>query len=176
MLTNQILMLCGYFVACFVGIVILLSIRRRYKGDMELVEIIGENGIKICKKYPIKENKVLIEPPKVRGRGHSGWTPEFSKDAFLYYVGGNFLFKKLKRKLMVKDGASKCIEFYGKDAEKIPFYDRETAKKLFEAEVIKHAGATTQKIGIPLFVYLLLFLLLMIGIVNILFTSGRIHF
>jgi len=176
MLTNQILMLCGYFVACFVAIVMLLSIRRRYKGDTELVEIIGENGIKISKKYPIKENKVLIEPPKQRGRGHSGWMPEFSKDAFLYYVGGNFLFKKLKRKLMVMDGASKCIEFYGKDANKIPIYDRETARKLFDAEVIKHAGATTQKVGVPIFVYLLLFLMLMLGIVNILVTSGRIHF
>jgi len=77
---------------------------------------------------------------------------------------------------MVKDGASKCIDFYGKDDVEIPFYDRKAVKKLFETEVIKHAGATTQKVTVPIFVYLLIGISIMIGIVNILVSSGRIYF
>jgi len=146
------------------------------RNPKEIVEIIGEYGIKKRKKYPVKENKVLIEPPKVKARGHSGWMPDFDKDCFLHYNVGIFPFKRLKRKLMVMDGASKCINFYGKDAVEIPFYDRETARKLFNAEVIKHAGATTQKVTVPIFVYILLFMALMLGIVNILVSSGRIYF
>ena len=139
----------------------------------EIVEIIGENGIKKRKKYPIEQNKVVIDKQKTK---HAGWMPEFSKHSFLYYFSGVFPFKRLKRKLMVMEGANKCIEFRGKEDVEVPVYNKEVVKKLFEAEVIKHAGATTQKIGIPIFVYLLLFLMLMLGIVNILVTSGRIHF
>jgi len=76
---------------------------------------------------------------------------------------------------MVMDGADKCIEFKGKDVQ-VPIFDRETSKRLFEAEVIKHAGASTQKVTVPIFVYLLLFLLFMLGIVNILVGTGRIYF
>ena len=143
----------------------------------EIVEIIGENGIKKRKKYPVAEegDKIIIEKAS-RGRGNAGWMPEFTKDSFLYYFSGVFPFKRLKRKLVVKYGADKCIDFYGKDAEKIPFYDREASKKFFTANVIKSAGETTQKITIPLFVYLLLFLALILGIVNILVSSGRIYF
>jgi len=176
MLPNLILMLCGYFVAIFVILGIAISIRNRQKGEQELVQIIVENDIRKSKKYPVKENKVLIEPPKTRGRGHSGWMPEFTKDCFLYFVAGRFPFKKLQRKLMVVSGASKCIEFKGKEGVEVPIFDREASKKFFEANVIKSAGETTQKISIPIFVYLLLFLVLMLGIVNILVTSGRIRF
>jgi len=143
----------------------------------EIVEIIGENGIKKRKKYPVAEkgDKIIIEKAS-KGRGNAGWMPEFSKDSFLYYFSGIFPFKRLKRKLMVKDGADKCIDFYGKDGVEVPFYDREASKKFFTANVIKSAGETTQKISIPIFVYHLLFISLMLGIVNILVSSGRIYF
>ena len=139
----------------------------------EIVEIIGENGIKKRKKYPIEQNKVVIDKQKTK---HTGWMPEFTKHSFLYYFSGVFPFKRLKRKLMVMEGADKCIEFRGKDDVEVPVYNKEVVKKLFEAEVIKHAGATTQKVGVPIFVYLLLFLALILGIVNILVSSGRIYF
>ena len=176
MLTNIILMMCGYFVVVLVILGIAITIRKRQKGEQEFVQIIVENDIRTGKKYPIKGNKVLIEKPKTKGRGHSGWMPEYTRDCFLYYVAGHFPFKKLKRKLMVVFGASKCIEFKGKKGVEVPVYDRETAKKLFEAEVIQHAGASTQKVTVPIFVYLLLFICLMLGIVNILVGSGRIYF
>jgi len=166
----------GYFVVFLVLMGIAITMLKRQKGEQEFVQIIVENDIRKEKKYPVKGNKVLIEPPKKKARGHSGWMPEYTKDCFLYYVAGHFPFKKLKRKLMVVFGASKCIEFKGKDDVKIPVYDRETAKRLFEAEVIQHAGASIQKIAIPVFVYLLLFMLVMLGIVNILVGSGRIYF
>ena len=143
------------------------------KLSKEIVEIIGENGIKKRKKYPIEQNKVVIDKQKTK---HAGWMPEFTKDSFLYYFSGIFPFKRLKRKLMIMEGADKCIEFRGKEDVEVPIYNKEVVKKLFEAEVIKHAGATTQKVGVPIFVYLLLFLMLMLGIVNILVTSGRIRF
>jgi len=139
----------------------------------EIVEIIGENGIKKRKKYPIEQNKVVIDKQKTK---HAGWMPEFTKDSFLYYFSGVFPFKRLKRKLMIMEGADKCIEFRGKDDVEVPVYNKEAVKKLFEVEVIKHAGATTQKVTVPLFVYLLMFLVLMLEIVNILFTTGRIRF
>ena len=143
------------------------------KFSKEIVEIIGENGIKKRKKYPIEQNKVVIDKQKTK---HAGWMPEFTKHSFLYYFSGVFPFKRLKRKLMVMEGANKCIEFRGKDDVEVPIYNKEVVKKLFEVEVIKHAGATTQKVTIPIFVYLLMFLVLMLEIVNILFTTGRIRF
>jgi len=146
------------------------------KVDKLLVEIIGENGIKKRKKYPIAKdgNKVVIEKA-TKGRGHAGWMPEFDRDCMLYYFSGIFPFKRLKRKLMVMDGASKCIGFMGKDVQ-VPVYDREASKKFFKANVIKSAGETAHKVTVPIFVYLLLFLLFMLGIVNILVGTGRIYF
>ena len=175
MICGQMLVIYGIaiFLSIFFLTLTILSLKKLGK-NKELVEIIGENGIKKRKKYPVKENKVSIEPPKVRGRGHSGWMPEFSKGCFLYFRAG--IFGKLKRKLMVMEGASKCIEFKGKDDVVIPVYDRGASKRFFEAEVIKSAGASTQKVTVPIFVYLLLFMALMLGIVNILVSSGRIMF
>jgi len=158
------------------------GIKKRKKYPVENNKVLIEKpkirgkGIKKRKKYPVENNKVLIEKPKIRGKGHSGWMPEFDKHCFLYYHTGIFPFKRLKRKLMVMDGASKCIAFKGKDDVKVPVFDRKTAKTLFEAEVIQHAGASTQKVTVPIFVYLLLFLLFMLGIVNILVGTGRIYF
>jgi len=58
-----------------------------------LVEIIGENGIKKRKKYPVSEegDKIIIKKPS-KGRGQVGWMPEFNRKCFLYYNVGIFPF------------------------------------------------------------------------------------
>ena len=146
-----------------------------FRNVKELVEIVGEYGIKKRKKFVVEGNKVVIEAPKVRGRGHSGWMPEFNKDCFLFYYVGFFPFKRLKRKLMVMEGANKCIEFKGKDVQ-VPIYDREASKRHIKANVLQKAGESVQKVSVPIFVYLLLFITVMLGIVNILVASGRVYF
>lgn len=145
-----------------------------WKRDKFLVEIIGENGIKSRKKYRIENNRVMIDPPKKRGRGHSGWMPEFNRNCILYYHAWFLFFRRLKCKLMVMEGASKCIEFKGKDVE-VPVYDMEASKKHITANVIKSAGETTQKITIPVFVYVLLGILFVLALLNLLVSSGRFY-
>lgn len=138
-----------------------------------LVEIIGANGIKSRKKYPIESNKVVIRAAK-RGRGNPAYTVGFDRSCILDDRKGFWIFKRLTRKLMLMEGADHCIRFEGATADKA-MWDRHTEENLFNANVIKAAGATLQKITVPTLLYVMLFLIAGLEFISLLLASGRIR-
>lgn len=138
-----------------------------------LVDIIGENGVKSSKKYPIEENSVVIREAK-RGRGPAAYKPTFDKDCLIYYTVGFWKFKRLKVKLMLMESANSCVKFVGKRVDR-PIWGRVTSEKLFEANVIKSAGASTQKLQIPMMLYVFLFVITAISFMTFLVVTGKVR-
>lgn len=135
-----------------------------------LVEIIGEFGIKSRKNKLVEQNSVLIEKSKRGRKGHPPYKAEFTKDCILNYKVGIWPFRRLKQKLMLIEGADKCIDF---KTGTVPNCDRETLKRLAEAEVLHKAGATLQKLQVPTFVYILLIIIAGLSFLSLLFSSGQ---
>lgn len=140
-----------------------------------LVEIIGPNGIKSRKKYPIEGDTVVIRQAK-RGRGPPAYKASFNKDCIVPYWKGIWPFKRLKQKLILMEGAHECISFYDVYGVFVPSYDIEESEKLFQANVIKSAGSTTTKVQVPLSLYLFLGVIAVMTFVNILISTGRVRF
>ena len=140
-----------------------------------LVEIIGPNGIKSRKKYPIDGNSVVIRPAK-RGRGPPAHKATFTKDCIVPYNKGIWPFRRLKQKLLLMEDADECIDFYSFTKVNVPTFDRRTSEKLFQANVIKSAGSTTTKVQVPLSLYLFMGIIAVLAFVNILISTGRIRF
>lgn len=139
------------------------------------VEIVYKNGESRIKKCKIVGNTVVIEPKK-RGRGGSGWQPTFDIGSIIERKGRKLIFKVREKRLMVMESSDKCVSFdASQDKAKIPLWNRETEQKLFEANVIKAAGASTQKIKIPMAIYILIVLTFGIGFINLLLLSGRLR-
>jgi len=138
------------------------------------VEIIGENGIKSRKAHAIEGNKVVIEKAS-KGRGKAGYKAKFDKNCLLHreYRPFPWLFKRHSVKLMLKEGASSCIDFFPK--VKIPSYDAEAAEKMMEGKVLKAASRVGQKIELPIFFWLLMIMLLGLVFLQILISTGRIY-
>jgi len=142
-----------------------------------LVEVIGENGIKSRKTHRINGNKVIIEKPE-KGRGKVGWAPKFDKDCILHRDFRPFpwVFKRHSSKLIVMEGAKECISFLAKDKRaKIPKLDKATITELMKASVLKAAGQVKQKIEIPVFFWLFMFMLIGLGALNLMAELGLIR-
>ena len=140
-----------------------------------LVEIIGPNGVKSRKKYPIEGNTVVIRKAK-RGRGPAAYKPTFTKDCVVPYNKGIWPFRRLKQKLMLMEDADACIDFYSFTKVNVPTFDRKTSEELFEANVVRKAGATTTKVQVPLSLYLFMGIIAVLAFVNILISTGRVRF
>ena len=146
------------------------------------MEIIDEFGVKSKKKYPIRGNKVIIRPAR-KGPGGTEYAPTFDKSCILPYVVGWGPFKRLKHKLVLIDGANRCVSFrFTKDEQgnkvamiDVPVWDRWTEEEFFKANVIKAAGSTIQKVSIPTSVYVLLALIFIMQIIGLLVASGRVR-
>lgn len=143
------------------------------RAEKILVEIRNESGMISRRKYPIEEDKVVIEAGRKKGKG-SGYRPGFENNSILYYTTGRGPFKRLHRKLILMEGAKKCLSFKDGKAHKA-YWDRKTERALFEAEVIKSAGATTQKIHVPPFLYILVFAGIMVSVITLIMVmrGGR---
>lgn len=142
-----------------------------------LVEIIGESGIKKRKKYPIEANKVVIRKAK-RGRGNPAYKPSFDKNCILPYDVGWGPFKRRKEKLVLIEDANRCVSFKfekGKATIGMPTWDKDALEKASEANVIKSAGASVQRIKIPALVYVGLFMVVALQIITLLVVSGRVR-
>jgi len=72
------------------------------------------------------------------------------------------------------EGADKCVSFK-KDNLDLPCWDRPTEEKLFEVSVIKAAGATVQKIQIPIILYILLFVIVALSFIQLMVMTGRLR-
>jgi hypothetical protein len=137
------------------------------------VDIKTEKGL-IIKKCEIEDNSVIIEKGS-RGRGKASYKANYDSSCVLDYWVGIRPFKRLKQKLMLMDGADSCISFK-KDDVNLPVFDRSTSNRHIVANVIKNAGATTQKLNVPLSLYLIVGAVAVIGIINLLLSSGRVRF
>jgi len=141
-----------------------------------LVEIYSPDGYLIKKgKFPIVGNGTAVEiRPPGKGPGQPAYRPKFDKDCKLTYMGGIWPFKSLKQKLMLIDGANHCIRFRKKGVDPA-VWDREAEEELFKASVIKAAGATVQKMQIPATLYVFLFILFILSLIQILIMTGRLR-
>lgn len=143
------------------------------RADKILVEIRNESGMISRHKYKIEENKVVIEAGRKKGKG-SGYKPSFENDSIIYYTSGRWPLKRLHRKLFLMEGAKKCLSFKDNKVQKA-VWDRKTEKELFKAEVIKSAGATTQKVQVPISLYIVVLAGIMISVLNLIMAmrGGR---
>lgn len=139
-------------------------------------EIITMTGRILKKKLPYRQHKVIVKEAR-KGRGGAGYQPSFNKLCILEEDKGFWPFKKTDKKLVLIDGAEKCIEFHldpKKTTIDIPRYDRESAEKLFEASTIKNAGMTGSKIQIPTAFYVLSILPTILIFIVLLAVTGKI--
>jgi len=133
-----------------------------------LVEIITDSGL-IRKKCKVEENKVIIEKPS-KGRGKVGWTPTFSKDCLVPYFVGIWPLKRLKFKLIVKEKAEVCVNFFSKKEDvDVPEITPKTVEELGKSSILKTAGKSTQKVTVPLSLYVVI-------IINILVSVGTLFY
>lgn len=134
------------------------------------VEIINEQGIKTRKKFPIKKNKVIL-------RKKSGTKPEisakFTHNAILHYTTGIGPFKRHHTKVLLKEGSKKCLEVL---ENKVPTLDEATIEDLFNENALKGAGHTQTTLKVPIFLYLMVGALIILGIFQLLLASGRVRF
>jgi len=141
-----------------------------------LTEVISPTGA-YTKKFPIEGNKIVIKPPR-RGPGGAAILAEFNRDCIIPYWRGWGPFKRLHHKLLLIEGADKCVSFrFNGEMYEIekPIWDRETAERFFKAQVIKAAGATIQKVKIPTLLYIMLFLLIVLQFITFLIVSGEVR-
>lgn len=127
------------------------------KNQKILVEIYDKTGLKQRKKCKIIGNQVEIRPKKTRD---PGWYADFGELSIVYFMSG-FPFKKLNRKLMVKEGATRCISLRSFPVE-VPVWDSRMEKEVANAHILKHAGTSLQKVQVPS--WLIMILLANIGL------------
>ena len=140
------------------------------------VDVINEAGLK-TRKYPIEGNTIIIRAGK-RGRGGAAYKAKYDKNCLLPYYTGFWPFKRLKQKLMLIEGADECVSFHfmedGVQVDK-PTWNRDALERADEASVIKAAGATFQKLKIPVLLYIALFMVVGLEFLNLLVLSGRVR-
>jgi len=135
--------------------------------DKILVEIITPKGVK--RKKLVVEGKYVIIHQGKGVRGDPVIKAEFDDDCILYYKKFFGLF--LKQKLVLIEGHKKCVSFKPKTG--LSYFD---VKGFFNAGAIKNAGATIQSIKIPLTFYLIIGAVLVMQIISLLVSTGRVRF
>jgi hypothetical protein len=135
-------------------------------------DILTSIGLK-TKKLKVEGNFVIVRKEK-KGKT-SGYKAEFDKECLLPYR--STFFRLLKNKLMLVDGAEKCISFrIGKDKADIdiPVWDRQTEEKLFQASVVKTSGQVSGKLEIPVMLYIVMMVGVLFSVLTLLAVSGRL--
>lgn len=142
------------------------------------VEIIGENNIVLHRRrFKYEGNKIIIEKPS-KGRGKIGYEPSFSKDSILTYEVGVSPFKFLRRKVVLVNGADKCVEWFNTPPNVIfepNIPDQTTLKRIFSANVLEKAGTLASKVQVPTIMYVFLFMSFAISFLTFLVVTGRVR-
>jgi len=93
-----------------------------------------------------------------KGRGKLGWNPTFTKESILEHKFKPWLYLKLRtltqKKLMVLQGAEKCLEFHDNKVD-LNGLNRQTLEDLINMEVIKRSGEVRIKHELPFVFWLL---------------------
>lgn len=140
--------------------------------DKILVEIIG-GAFPKKRKCLVLGNTIILRPAK-EGRGGAAITAEYDTDCLIPYYGGIWPFRSIRYKLLLKEGAAKCVSFKTNPVE-VPSCSRNDVVKYGNATVIKLAGALKPPFNIN-FVYVLLIIGLILTGISILVGSGNIQF
>ena len=142
------------------------------KKNKECVEILSGNTIKSRKKYPVENNVVILEKPG-KGRGKVGWMPKYNESCFIYRHN---LFGILKRKLTVIEGSTHCIDYISEDKEAATYpVTISILNEWYKANILKHAGQSTQSIKVPLALYLIVGAVLVLQVIQFLAMQGIIR-
>ena len=134
-------------------------------------DIITSLGLK-TKKLKVEGNYIIVR--KERKGKISGYRAEFDKECLLPYRTQLHI---LKNKLMLVDGADRCISFkIGKDKADvdIPVWDRQSEEKLFQANTIKASGQVSGKMDIPPMLYIVMMVGVLFSVLTLLAVSGRL--
>lgn len=137
-----------------------------------LVEIVGATPNK--RRLPIDGKKVIVKEGKA-GRGNEAVTAEFSNGCLIPYWAGIPPFRSMKHKLILKEGASKCVNFDDPKNTDAPSCTLADVQRFGEATVIKAAGMNKNPLNMGI-LYILLFAALALGVLNLLVASGNIRF
>jgi hypothetical protein len=145
-----------------------------------LTEIYGPQGMR-KRKLRVEGNQVIVRSSK-KGRGLPDYRASFDESSIILYKKGIWPFKLLRQKVMLIDGADKCISLhYGFDAQgspqarlDLPLYDRSAMERLAEATVIKNAGNVSAKMQIPGSFFMVSLLGLALSLITLLVVSGRL--
>lgn len=134
-------------------------------------DILTSTGLK-TRKLKVEGNFIIVRKEK-KGKT-SGYRAEFDKECLLPY---RTILRILKQKLMLVDGAERCISFkIGKDKADIdmPVWDRQAEEKLFQANAIKASGQVTGKMDIPPMLYIVMMVGVIFSVLTLLAVSGRL--
>lgn len=138
-----------------------------------LVEIIGGPFPK-KKKCLVDENRVILRPAK-EGRGGAAITADFDNGCLVPYYTGLWPLRSIKHKLVLKEGASKCVNFIDKDDTNAPTCTKSDVSKFGQATVIKLSGSLKPPFNVNIIYVLLVVGLILTGI-SILVGTGRLRF
>lgn len=139
-----------------------------FRKHKEKVIIISGNTVIKKKNCSLEGNRVIIEKGS-RGKGNIGWKPTVKPSNYKYYRKLGFL----KRKLEIKVDALTFIDF-GKEPVNVPTCDRKTVEEYSNANVIKKSGMSTQKIEVPILLYLIVGAVLILQIFQFMMSQGMI--
>lgn len=143
-----------------------------------MVEIIGSARTQ-RKKLEIDESggkSQVIVNPGGKGRGDVQQTATFTRSCLVPFKTGIF-FKSTKYKLILKEGASSCIDFSDDSQDSdAPSCTQAQIKTYFRAQCLRAAGNLTGKEQKLTLVYILLIAVLIVTIVGILVSTGKIQF
>lgn len=134
-----------------------------------LVEIIGKDGIIKKRKLPIEDGKIIIEPGR-KGKGGAAIEAEYDESCRFFDIVGFPLFRKLRRKFIIREGSLQCLSA---KSDNLPAWTIKELRRYFDASVMRNAGKyTEEKKGI---LYLLLFIAIGLGVINLLLSAGAIR-
>lgn len=136
------------------------------------VEVVGASPFPQIKKCPIEGNKVVLQKAR-EGRGGAAITADFDKSCLIPYYAGAPPFRKLKYKVVLKEGATHCVSFKDPENYVAPTLTILDVFTYFKASV--HRAAAHFKPESKSITYVLLGVLIIIGILNVLVASGRIR-
>lgn len=142
---------------------------RRNVGKIR-VEIIGGAYPKKIN-AEVEGNHVIIQPG-AKGRGGAPYKAEYDNSCLVPYWSGFSIFKTIKFKLLLKEGASKCVSFAKSAAEIAPTCTQQDIARFSNATVIRNAGML--KPENRTFVYVLLLINIVISILAVAVASGRL--
>jgi len=140
-----------------------------------LVEIIGENG-STKRKCSLQGKQILIKKGS-KGRGNADYLADYTNASVIPYRRGFGPFKWLSQKVMLMEGADKCMSFYnvnGTPEYDLPRWDRAAEARLFEANVIKSSGNVTNTLKIPTMLTMFLAVGLVLQFLILLVATGRL--